>query len=120
VLAADALQQPVTPPAHEVSGTKNPASGRATGFALLRKTALNPTSQRHVLASDDQLTDFAGRRGATLFVDHRETVAGQRIANGNSRVLAPAFVVYEPLHHRRFRRGVDKLDCGLWCKPRAQ
>src|SRR5262249_30655255 len=104
VLAADSLQQPVGPLAHEVSGAKNPPSASATRFnALVRKTSLDPTAQRNVLTSDDELTDVAGWRRTALLVDDRETVAGQRIAYGDPAVLTPAGVVHEPLHHRRFR-----------------
>ena len=88
--------------------------------ALVRKTSLDPTSQRNVGACDDELADFAGRRGTTLFIDERETVAGQRIADGNAGVVTPAPVVDEPLQHRRFRGGVDQLDGGLRREPRAQ
>jgi len=70
VLAADSLQQPVGPLAHEVPCAKNPPSAPATAFnALVRKTPFDPTSQRNIWACDNELADFAGGRGATLFVD---------------------------------------------------
>ena len=76
VLTADTLQQPVGPLAREVSGTKHPASVFAIRLnAFVRKTSPDPTSQRHVWACDDELADFARRRGTTLCVDQRETVA---------------------------------------------
>src|SRR5262245_16250829 len=117
--AADSLQQPVGPLAREVSGTENPAS--VTGFnGRGRKTPFDPASQRHVAAADDELADFTGRRCMTFVIDQRETVVSQRIANGYASVLTPACVGHEPLHHRRFRRGVDQLDVCLRRKPRAQ
>jgi hypothetical protein len=68
--AADSLQQPVGKLAHEVSGTKHPASVFATRLsALVGKTSIHPTSQRHEWAFDDKLTDFARRRGPSSFVD---------------------------------------------------
>ena len=70
ILAADSLQQPVGPLAREVSGAKNPLSMRGVRFnALVREPSLDPTSQRNVLSSDDELTDFAWRRSTTVFVN---------------------------------------------------
>jgi hypothetical protein len=70
VLAADSLQQPVGPLASEVPGAKYSPSALATAFnALVSTTPPDPTSQRNVGAFDDELADFAGRRGATIFID---------------------------------------------------
>src|SRR5262249_44329594 len=100
VLAADSFQQSIGPLAHEVPGAKDPRSAPIGFNGLVRKTPLRPTSQRNVRACDKKLADFAGGRGMTLFIDYRETVAGQRIADRNAGVVTPAAVVNEPLHHR--------------------
>jgi hypothetical protein len=70
VLAADSLQQSVGPLTHEIAGTKNPRSALPAGFeTLVRKTSIGPSSQGNVSASDDELSDCAGRRRTTLFID---------------------------------------------------
>src|SRR5262245_51309449 len=113
VLSADSLEEPVAPLAHEVASTEDSPSALVCFNALVRKTSVNPTAQRNVSAGDDELAHFAARGGATLFIDQRETVARQRIPDRNAGILTLAGFGDEPLHHRRFRRRVDDLDCGL-------
>ena len=121
VLAADPLQQPVGPLAHEISRPEQSTGGRAVAFnAAGGATSIDPMSQRHVWASDDELSDLTRRRVASMLVDQRQAVAWERIADGNSRVVSPAGHIDEPLHHRRFSGGINQLDCRLRREPAAQ
>src|SRR5206468_5680075 len=86
VLAADPLQQPVGPLAHEISRPEKSARGRAIAFnAVGGATSIDPKSQRHVGASDDQFSDLARRGVAPILVDQCQAVAWERIADGNTR-----------------------------------
>src|SRR5580704_15719777 len=76
VLAAHALQQSVRPLAHQVA---RPKYSRRPSVAACNAIG-GPKSQRHVRAPDDQLTDLAWTRVASIFVDQRQAVAWKRIA----------------------------------------
>src|ERR1700688_4492755 len=108
VLAADPLQQPVRPLAHEISRPKKSTRGRAVAFNAAGGAApIDPKSQRHVGTCDDQLSDLARRRVASMLVDQRQAVAWKRIADGNSRVVSAAGIIDEPLHHGCFSGGIN-------------
>src|SRR5258708_6945500 len=82
VLAAHPLQHSVGPLAYQISSPEQAKSGR--GIALMIATR---ATERHVRAAHDQFPHFAWRRVASIFVDQRQAVARERIADGNSRVI---------------------------------
>src|SRR6185436_4160676 len=95
--------------------------GRAVAFnAALGAASIDPESQCHVRAFDDELADLARWRVASMLVDQRQAVAWQRTADGNSRVVSAAGHIDEPLHHRRFSSGINHLDCRLLLEPTAE
>jgi hypothetical protein len=55
-----------------------------------------------------------------MLVDQREAVAWNRVADGNSRVVRAAGIIDETLHHRRFRGGIDQLDCRVRDRPQPE
>ena len=82
--------------------------------------SIDPVSQRHVWACDDQLPTSPGGAVRPSLVDHRQPVAWERIADGDAGIVAPAGVIDEPLHHRRFSGGIDQLDMRLRREPTAE
>src|SRR6266508_4148843 len=77
-------------------------------------------SQRHIWAADDELSDLARWRAASIVVDQRQAVAGERTANGKSGIATAAGAIDEPLHHRCFSGGINHLDCGVRREPTAE
>ncbi len=121
------LQEPVGSLPHEVAGPEQAAGGHAVASSVIPeqgrvcpKRAIRPGPQGDVRACDDEFPDLAGRGGTAGLVDHRQPVAGQRIADGNPGIVGAAIPVDKPLHHRGFGGGVDRLDRSLGPKPAAQ